>query len=47
MAFPAHYNYLSRIGALSPMPINVRLNLAIPPSLLTRNRSIEDRFRTR
>jgi hypothetical protein len=28
MAFPARYNYLSRIGALSPMPINVTLNLA-------------------
>jgi len=28
MAFPARYNYLSRIGALSPMPINATLNLA-------------------
>src|SRR6267154_1979032 len=34
MAFPARYNYLSRIGALSPMPINARLSLAIPSSLL-------------
>jgi hypothetical protein len=25
MAFPAPYNYLSRIGALSPMAINVLL----------------------
>ena len=32
MAFPAHYNYLSRIGALSPMPINARLILAVPHS---------------
>src|ERR1700730_2422430 len=32
MAFPGRYNYLSRIGALSLMPINARLNLAIPPS---------------
>ena len=30
MAFPARYNYLSRIGALSPMPINALLNLARP-----------------
>jgi hypothetical protein len=33
MAFPAHYNYLSRIGALWPMPINALLNLAVTPSL--------------
>src|SRR5258708_14746015 len=32
MAFPGRYNYLSRIGALSLMPINARLNLAVPPS---------------
>src|SRR6266849_8347330 len=32
MAFPGRYNYLSRIGALSLMPINTRLNLAVPPS---------------
>jgi len=25
MAFPTLYNYLSRIGALWPMPINARL----------------------
>jgi len=28
MVFPARYDYLSRIGALSPMPINATLNLA-------------------
>src|SRR5882757_7338840 len=32
MAFPTRYDYLSRIGALWPMPINARLNLAIPPA---------------
>src|SRR5258706_14023225 len=36
MAFPPHatitrYNYLSRIGALSPMPINALLNVDVPP----------------
>jgi hypothetical protein len=31
MVFPARYNYLYRIGALSPMPINARLNLAVTP----------------
>jgi hypothetical protein len=30
MVFPARYDYLSRIGALSLMPINALLNLAIP-----------------
>ena len=35
MAFPARYNYLSRIGALSPMPINVTLNLANRTHLAT------------
>jgi hypothetical protein len=33
MAFPARYNYLSRIGALSLMPINARLSVDVPPSL--------------
>src|SRR3981081_582126 len=33
MAFPAHYNYLSRIGALWLMPINALLNLDVPPVL--------------
>jgi hypothetical protein len=37
MAFPAHYNYLSRIGALSPMPINALLNVAVVPSLPARH----------
>jgi hypothetical protein len=32
MAFPATYNYLSRIGALSPMAINVLLRAVIPTS---------------
>jgi hypothetical protein len=32
MAFPAPYNYLSRIGALSPMAINVLLRGVIPTS---------------
>src|SRR3954453_12917762 len=32
MAFPARYNYLSRIGALSPMAINVLLRGVIPAS---------------
>src|SRR4051794_29406470 len=32
MAFPAPYNYLSRIGALSPMGINVLLRGVIPTS---------------
>jgi len=32
MVFPARYDYVYRIGALSPMPINARLNLAVPPS---------------
>src|SRR6478672_11954021 len=27
IAFPGRYNYLSRIGALSPMPINTLLNV--------------------
>jgi hypothetical protein len=40
MAFPARYNYLSRIGALSPMPINALLNLAVPLSF--RRRSFSD-----
>src|SRR3954454_487043 len=44
MAFPARYNYLSRIWALSPMAINVRLNLALPPSLLTRNVRLKTGF---
>ena len=30
MVFPARYDYLSRIGALSPMPINALLNVAVP-----------------
>jgi hypothetical protein len=30
MVFPARYDYLSRIGALSPMPINALLNVADP-----------------
>jgi hypothetical protein len=29
MAFPARYDYLSRIGALSPMAINVLLRAVI------------------
>jgi hypothetical protein len=29
MAFPVTYNYLSRIGALSPMAINVLLRAVI------------------
>ncbi len=33
MAFLARYNYLSRIGALSPMPINALLKVDAPPSL--------------
>jgi len=32
MALPAPYNYLSRIGALSPMAINVLLRGVIPTS---------------
>jgi hypothetical protein len=32
MALPARYNYLSRIGALSPMAINVLLRGVIPTS---------------
>jgi hypothetical protein len=32
MAFPARYNYLSRIGALSPMAINVLLRGVTPTS---------------
>jgi hypothetical protein len=39
MAFPTRYYYLSRIGALWPMPINARLNLDVPPSLRIRSRS--------
>src|SRR6476660_5565571 len=35
MAFPAHYNYLSRIGALWLMPINALLNVDLPPSVRT------------
>src|SRR5258708_39977574 len=31
MAFPARYNYLSRIGALWLMPINALLNVDVPP----------------
>jgi hypothetical protein len=31
MAFLARYDYLSRIGALSPMQINALLNLPVPP----------------
>jgi hypothetical protein len=31
MAFLARYDYLSRIGALSPMQINALLNLPAPP----------------
>jgi hypothetical protein len=30
MAFPARYNYLSRIGALWLMPINALLNVVTP-----------------
>jgi hypothetical protein len=30
MAFPVRYNYLSRIGALWPMAINVLLRDVIP-----------------
>ena len=33
------YYYLSRIGALSPMPINALLKFAVPPSSRTRCRS--------
>jgi hypothetical protein len=40
MVFPARYDYLSRIGALSPMPINALLNLAVPLSF--RRRSFSD-----
>jgi hypothetical protein len=29
MAFPGRYNYLSRIGALSPMPINALLSVDV------------------
>jgi hypothetical protein len=29
MVFPARYDYLSRIGALSPKPINALLNVAV------------------
>jgi hypothetical protein len=36
MALPARYNYLSRIGALSPMPINALLNLAMPSAFQAR-----------
>jgi hypothetical protein len=32
MAFSPHYNYLSRIGALSPMAINALLIVDVPPS---------------
>src|SRR6202000_1951360 len=35
MVFPARYDYLYRIGALSPMPINALLSLAVPPSFLS------------
>src|SRR3984957_558213 len=38
MAFLGRYNYLSRIGALSPKPINARLNVGVPSS--------SDRFRS-
>jgi hypothetical protein len=37
MAFPARYNYLSRIGALWPMPINALLNLAARPAVRIRD----------
>jgi hypothetical protein len=39
MAFPARYNYLSRIGALSPMPINALLNVDVLTSPGRRGRS--------
>jgi hypothetical protein len=39
MAFPARYNYLSRIGALWLMPINALLNVDVPPLLPTSRRS--------
>jgi hypothetical protein len=39
MAFPARYNYLSRIGALSLMPINALLNVDVRPSPGRRGRS--------
>jgi hypothetical protein len=39
MAFPARYNYLSRIGALSPMPINALLIVDLPPARRARGRS--------
>ena len=39
MAFLGRYNYLSRIGALSPKPINALLNVGAPSSL--------DRFRSK
>src|SRR6478735_4295420 len=35
IAFPARYNYLFRIGALSLMPINALLTVDVPPSLRT------------
>src|SRR5260370_22535265 len=34
MVFLTRYNHLSRIGALSPMPINALLNVAVPPNFL-------------
>src|SRR5271154_1991253 len=39
MAFPARYNYLSRIGALWPMPINARLSVdgRLPPDCRRRS----------
>ncbi|MBV9533427.1 MAG: hypothetical protein JO283_20785, partial [Bradyrhizobium sp.] len=41
MAFPARYHYLSQIGALSPMPLNARLNVdARPPRLWVLNKMI-------
>src|ERR1700733_10590011 len=39
MAFLGRYNYLSRIGALSPKPINALLNVGVPSS--------PDRFRSK
>src|SRR5436305_1465057 len=42
MAFPARYNYLSRIGALWLMPINARLNVV---ALGARRRSDKNRYR--
>jgi hypothetical protein len=47
MVFLIRNNYLSRIGALWPMPINDHLKLSDTPAALVGRRLIEDRFRTR